>query len=170
MKRHTVTSWILPPAGFEQRTLWSVVRSANHFPNQTLWDILKHFSYVAIKQGLTFHARRQFSCNVDCVGLFTTPQPLWVILCRLREREKRDRRDSRADEREGQGSKRNRNESEETEEIKTFPQYPYLLQGQQTLPNCKPISAGCPSEVRYTTPSHHPTTPAFNVKPCFFGK
>ena len=46
-----------------------------------------------------------------------------------REREKSDRRDSRGDEREGQGSKRNRNESEETEEIKTFPLYPYLLQG-----------------------------------------
>ena len=58
-----------------------------------------------------------------------------------REREKRDRRDSkrderegqgrkrRGDEREGQGRKRNRNESEETEEIKTFPLYPYPLQG-----------------------------------------
>ena len=46
-----------------------------------------------------------------------------------REREKREKRDSR-DEREGQGRKRNMNESEETEEIiKTFPLYPYLLQG-----------------------------------------
>ena len=44
-----------------------------------------------------------------------------------REREKRDRRESRGDEREGQGRKRN--ESEETEEIKTFPLYPYPLQG-----------------------------------------
>ena len=43
-----------------------------------------------------------------------------------REREKRARR---GDERERQGRKRNRNESEETEEIKTFPLYPYLLQG-----------------------------------------
>ena len=43
-----------------------------------------------------------------------------------REREKRD---SRGDERKGQGRKRNRNESEETEEIKTFPLYPYPLQG-----------------------------------------
>ena len=43
-----------------------------------------------------------------------------------REREKRDRRDKR----EGQGEKRRMNESEETEEIKkTFPLYPYLLQG-----------------------------------------
>ena len=46
-----------------------------------------------------------------------------------REREKRDRTESRGDEREGQGRKRNRNESEETEEIKTFPLYPYPLQG-----------------------------------------
>ena len=46
-----------------------------------------------------------------------------------REREKRDRRESKGDEREGQGRKRNRNESEETEEIKTFPLYPYPLQG-----------------------------------------
>ena len=45
-----------------------------------------------------------------------------------REREKTDRRDSRGDGREGQGE-RNMNESEETEEIKTFPLYPYLLQG-----------------------------------------
>ena len=45
------------------------------------------------------------------------------------KREKRDRRESRGDEREGQGRKRNRNESEETEEIKTFPLYPYPLQG-----------------------------------------
>ena len=43
-----------------------------------------------------------------------------------REREKKD---SRGDDREGQGLKRNRNESKETEEIKTFPIYPYLLQG-----------------------------------------
>ena len=46
-----------------------------------------------------------------------------------REREKRYRRESRGDERKGQGRKRNRNESEETEEIKTFPLYPYPLQG-----------------------------------------
>ena len=42
---------------------------------------------------------------------------------------KREKRDSRGDERGGQGRKRNRNESLETEEIKTFPLYPYLLQG-----------------------------------------
>ena len=76
-----------------------------------------------------------------------------------REREKRDK-DSRRDEREGHGRKINRNESEETEEIKTFPLYPYLLQGLQALHNCKPISVGRPGDVRYTTPLPQPTTPA----------
>ena len=51
------------------------------------------------------------------------------------------------------------NESEEIEEIKTFPIYPYLLQGLQALPNCKPISIGHLGDVRYTTPLPHPTTP-----------
>ena len=44
-------------------------------------------------------------------------------------RGKGDRRDCRRDEREGQVRKTNKNESKETEEIKTFPLYPYLLQG-----------------------------------------
>ena len=51
-----------------------------------------------------------------------------------REREKRYRRDNRGDEREGQGRKRNKNDSEETEEIRTFPLYPYLLQGKKPCP------------------------------------
>ena len=52
------------------------------------------------------------------------------------------------------------NDSEETEEIKKiFPIYPYLLQGQQALPNCKPISVGRPGDAKYTTPLLHPTTP-----------
>ena len=89
----------------------------------------------------------------------TTCQPMWVIfMSSPREREKRDRRDSCGDEREGQGRKRNMNVSEETEEIKTSPLYPYLLQG---LPKCKPISVGRPGDVRYTTPSRHPTTPRY---------
>ena len=50
------------------------------------------------------------------------------------------------------------NESEKTEEIETFPFYPYLLQELQTLANCKPISVGRPSDIRYTTPLPHPTT------------
>ena len=47
----------------------------------------------------------------------------------LSPRKGEKRRDSRSDEREGKGRKRNGNESEETKEIKTFPLYPYLLQG-----------------------------------------
>ena len=43
----------------------------------------------------------------------------------------RENRDNRGDGREEQGRKKNRNESEEPEEIKTFPLYPYLLQGSQ---------------------------------------
>ena len=43
------------------------------------------------------------------------------------------------------------NESEVTEEIKTFLFHPYLLPGYQALSNCKPISAGCPGDVRYLT-------------------
>ena len=63
------------------------------------------------------------------LGFNNTSTLLGHFVLSPREREKRDRRDSRRDEREGQGRKRNRNESEETEEIKTFPLYPYLLQG-----------------------------------------
>ena len=50
-------------------------------------------------------------------------------------------------------------ESEEIEEIKTFTLYPYLPQGYQALPNCKPFSVGCPNDVRYMTHIPHPTTP-----------
>ena len=49
-------------------------------------------------------------------------------------------------------------ESKGTEEIKAFPLYPYLLQGQQALPNCKPISVGRPGDKSYRTPSPHPTS------------
>ena len=84
----------------------------------------------------------------------TVRQPLWVIVSSPREREKRDRRNSRGDKRE-----RKMNDSEETEEIKTFPLYHYLLQGQQALLNCKPISVGRSGDVRYTTPLPQPTTP-----------
>ena len=44
--------------------------------------------------------------------------------------------------------------------IKTSPLYPYLLQRQQALPNCKPISVERPGDARYTTPLYH------NVKRC----
>ena len=65
---------------------------------------------------------------VLCWGL-TTRQPLRVILCHLPEKGRKEIGESRGDKREGQGRKRNRNESKETEEIKTFPLYPYPLQG-----------------------------------------
>ena len=91
-----------------------------------------------------------FNDTLTLVGHFVSPP---------REREMRGKRDSRGDEREGQGRKRKMNESEETKEIKTFPLYPYLLQGQQALPNCKQIADGRPSDARYTTPLPHPTTP-----------
>ena len=59
---------------------------------------------------------------------------------------------------------RKMNDSEETEEIKTFPHYPYLLQGQQALPNYKPISVGRLGDVRQMTPLPHPTIPVSLVK------
>ena len=79
-----------------------------------------------------------------------------------REGEKRDRRDSRGDER-GIGKKEEMKESDGTEEITTFPLHPYLLQGQQALLNCKPISVGRPGDKSYRTPLPHPTTPT-----CFY--
>ena len=66
---------------------------------------------------------------VIVLGFNDTSTLVGQLVSSPREREKRDRRDSRGDEREGQGRKRNRNECEKTEEIKTFPLYPYLLQG-----------------------------------------
>ena len=67
--------------------------------------------------------------ETDCVGFNDTSTLMGHFVSSPRHREKTDRRDSTGDEREGKGRKRNRNESEETEEIKTFPLYPYLLQG-----------------------------------------
>ena len=96
---------------------------------------------------------------IDCVRVKDTSTLVGYFVSSPRERKKRDRRDSRGDEREGQGRKRKINKSEETEEIKIFPFYPYLLQKQQALPNCKPITVGRSSDARYTTPLPHPTTP-----------
>ena len=98
---------------------WILVRIAsfsNKYP--------KHMFYEEIrtKQDLSY------TLLLLCWGL-TTRQPLRVILCRLPEKGRKEVEESRGDEREGQGRKRNRNESEETEEIKTFPLYPYPLQG-----------------------------------------
>ena len=48
---------------------------------------------------------------------------------------------------------RKTNGNVEKEEI-TFPLDPYMLQGQQALPNCKPVSFGCPSDARNTQHLH----------------
>ena len=39
-------------------------------------------------------------------------------------------------------------ENEWAEAIKTSPFYPYLLQGEQALSSCKPVSVGRPSDSR----------------------
>ena len=89
----------------------------------------------------------------------TTRQPSWVILCRLPEKGRREIEETVEEMKERDREERKMDESEGTEEIKAFPLYPYLLQGQQALPNCKPISVGHPSDVRYKTSLPHPTTP-----------
>ena len=96
-----------------------------------------------------------------------TRQPLWVILCRLPVKGRRGIEEIveiLEEMKEKDRGERKTNESEETEEIKTFPLYPNLLQGQQVLPNCKPISVGHPGDVRYMTPLPHPTNPAYHLK------
>ena len=54
-----------------------------------------------------------------------TRQPLWVILCHLPERGRKEIEEIAE---EMTGKKEKQEWSEETEEIKTFAQYPYLLQ------------------------------------------
>ena len=88
-----------------------------------------------------------------------TQQPLWVILCSLPEKRRREIEEIVEKMKEKDRGERKMNEREETEEIITFPLYLYLLQGQQALPKCKPISVGRPGDARYTTPLPHPTTP-----------
>ena len=43
-----VMSWILPPVGFEPRTLWSQVRNANHSATLTLLLVLKILTKVIL--------------------------------------------------------------------------------------------------------------------------
>ena len=70
------------------------------------------------------------SAGIDwlCCGL-TTRQPLWVILCRLPEKERREIEEIVEKTKERDRGERKMNESEETEEIKILSLYPYLLQG-----------------------------------------
>ena len=58
-----------------------------------------------------------------------TCKPLWVILCHLPEKGRKEKEEIAEEWKRGTGNKRKIKESEETEEIKTFPLYPYLLQG-----------------------------------------
>ena len=108
---------------------------------------------------LKLHRYQPLKCPIDCFDWLCCGlkrcQPLWAFISSPREWEKRD---SRGDKREGQGRKRNRNEREETEETKTFPSI-LTCYKDIALPNCKPISVGRPADVRYKTPSPHPTTP-----------
>ena len=97
-------------------------------------------SIYCFPQSLNWYVEVQISRSVSaspfefeiidwlCWGL-TTRQPLRVILCRLPEKGRKEIEERVEEMKEGQGRKRNRNESEETEEIKTFPLYPYPLQG-----------------------------------------
>ena len=86
-------------------------------------------NYHQTRPFLTFFNSVSLAGRLIVLGFNDTSTLEGHFVSSPREREKRDRRESRGDEREGQGRKRNRNESEETEEIKTFPLYPYPLQG-----------------------------------------
>ena len=78
------------------------------------------------------------------------------------EREKRDRRISRRAVREGQGRKRNRNESEETEGIKHSPSTLTCYKDSRPCPTVSQYQLE-PGDIRYTTPSPHPTTPTHTI-------
>ena len=67
--------------------------------------------------------------------MFNDTSTLWVILCCLSE-EGREEIVEEMKERDMKERGKELKWSEETEEIKTFPLDPYLLQGQQSLPNC----------------------------------
>ena len=89
-----------------------------------------------------------------------TRQPLWVILCRLQEKGRKEIEEIAEEIKE-----RDREERGTGMKVKKQKKYPHhpLLQEQQTLPICKPISFGRPGDVRYTTPSPHPATPLYTT-------
>ena len=80
------------------------------------------------------------------------------MLCRLQDKGRKEKEEIVEEIREKEGRKREMKESEGTEEITTFPLYPYLLQGQQALPNYKPISVWGPGDKSFRNPSPHPKT------------
>ena len=79
-----------------------------------------------------------------------------------RERGKGERKRSRGVEK-GTGKKMKKKWKWRNGRNKNIPLYSYLLQGWQVLPNCKPVSVGHPSDVRYTTSLPLPTTPSLFV-------
>ena len=93
------------------------------------WSFIDYISYRDTSNIELTHCKIDDSNILFVLGFNDTSTLEGHFVSSPRERKKRDRRESRGDEREGQRRKRNRNESEETEEIKTFPLYPYPLQG-----------------------------------------
>ena len=75
---------------------------------------------------------------------FMTHQPLWVILCRLPEKGRKQIEEIVEEIKWGTGKKEEQEIKWRTRTNKSTPLYPYLLQGQQALPNCKSISVGRP--------------------------
>ena len=112
----------------------------------------------------SYYAGLFFPRHIDWLSWgLTTRQPLWVILCHLPEKGRREIEQIAQEMKERDRGDKKMNESEGTEKIKTFPIYFHLLQGQQALPNCKPVSAGRPGDVRYKTPLPHQATPSFDT-------
>ena len=95
--------------------------------------------------GFFFVCLCQFFCSVTNVFFFQQAKSfiLWLFYGRSQFFSLWSyRRYCRGDESEGKGRKKEMNGDVKTEEITTVRLNPYLLQGQQVLPNCKPISDG----------------------------
>ena len=101
-------------------------------------------------------ASRGWTIDWLCWGL-TTCQPLWVILCHLPEKGRKEIEEiveemKKMDREEiGTGLKVKK-------QNKIFPSTLTCYKDSRPCPT-KPISVGRPGDIRYTTPSHHPTTP-----------
>ena len=81
-----------------------------------------------------------------------TCQPWRVILCCLPAKGRKQKEEIVEAMKDRDREERRKWKWKKTEEITTSLLYLYLLQGQQALPNCKPISVGCPSDKSYRTP------------------
>ena len=119
--------WGELPDGIGLLPLKNKKHLGSYLPNVYTGISLTHCRLNELPQ--TILEESKFDFRLIVLGFNDTSTLEGHFVSSPREREKRDRRESRGDEREGQGRKRNRNESEETEEIKTFPLYPYPLQG-----------------------------------------